>query len=702
MAYGSWTNVTQTVWNSNQWNGQTVYSIEIKYRYRQDANAGKSQVETIYVRCYEHIQGWGMPDATFHGNLGIASSSDMAGGTAIMPPASQANVYAEVTSSQLKEIDCNSSGDTSFKLYWKGYCTGTFDSYAPTDSAAKYIVVTLPHMDRNSVISSASNVTLTGNCTVKWKPFSTSHKYTLTFSMGGHTVTTSKLTPTAAEVSAGVMSYSYSMTLATWAPYILLAKTGSCTVTLTTYSGSTVIGSTSSKTIKVTVPTSAKPTLSQVTLSGSKSFQGVSFYITGYAVSAKINTYQTFYSASASKLNVTSVKSGTTEFTKTIDISTNPTGTYSIGAFSTAGTRTLKFTITDSRGYVSNEFSLTCDVTEYSNPSVSARHTIKNSTTINIEAIGNVSTVISNNVAYNNLKITIKMRNNTTRPSGSFIDVYTHTINLTPPGDSYAYNDQHDHDVSSYVGIAANLETDVVEYYIAVEDQLGKVITSAHMITGKKVLTLDHGGTLVHTWVPAKFDEVVEFNKKVTFNESPELSKASNSAYFTAKRTDIGSSVSLGVGSGGVNRGVYDGTSGAATNGWIIYDDDSHTYIPNWKNIGSDSLPIYFDSTGKPAAGASSHNQIQSVPVTYTGGARYSGLLFGYAGNSLARTGIYFIFCGTSSGYTLFVPIVESTYFTLTKFATNYGFTAAPAAGSTVAIRFEFRAIYGDWVDAVG
>ena len=57
------------------------------------------------------------------------------------------------------------------------------------------------------------------------------------------------------------------------------------------------------------------------------------------------------------------------------------------------------------------------------------------------------------------------------------------------------------------------------------------------------------------------------------------------------------------------NRGLYDTTNSA----WIIYLTTAadHVYVPKWKDKGSSTSPVYFNSSGEPAAGS-----------TYAGGTK--------------------------------------------------------------------------------
>lgn len=60
------------------------------------------------------------------------------------------------------------------------------------------------------------------------------------------------------------------------------------------------------------------------------------------------------------------------------------------------------------------------------------------------------------------------------------------------------------------------------------------------------------------------------------------ISKSSGDTYFHAKRTDKGNEVWFGVGSAGVNRGVYDGT----LKKWLFHTDGTTTFTNGNINIG--------------------------------------------------------------------------------------------------------------------
>lgn len=125
--------------------------------------------------------------------------------------------------------------------------------------------VTLDTIPRASVISSVSNVTLGSNCSVKWTPASTSFKYKIKFALGAWSYTTGYISPgvTSAYTYTGYQIPNTSALL----DDIPNSTTGTMTATLYTYNSSNAqIGSTSSKTFTVTIPSSVVPTVGTITL----------------------------------------------------------------------------------------------------------------------------------------------------------------------------------------------------------------------------------------------------------------------------------------------------------------------------------------------------------------------------------------------------------------------------------------------------
>lgn len=146
-----------------------------------------------------------------------------------------------------------------------------------------------------------------------------------------------------------------------WCAQIPNATSGTATVTVTTYNGSTALGSTS-KTFTITVPASVKPT---VTLSGTN--QSSNTAVSGWGI--LVQGYSTIkLTASASGAQSSTI----TNIAFSGDgVSQSGTGTtVTSNTLTTSGSRTWTVTVTDSRGRTGTA-TLTRTVYAYSNPSIS-------------------------------------------------------------------------------------------------------------------------------------------------------------------------------------------------------------------------------------------------------------------------------------------------------------------------------------------
>lgn len=153
-------------------------------------------------------------------------------------------------------IPHNDDGSKSITISATGGCPGTsVTSINCSDTVA------LDNIPRASSITSVSDATLGGKCSVKWTPNAATFRYKLKFSIGGRSYTSDAIHPNTTS------PYTYTgFTIPMDAAYeIPSGTTGTMTVTLYTYPDSTATthtGSPSSKTFTVTVPPSALPTVS--------------------------------------------------------------------------------------------------------------------------------------------------------------------------------------------------------------------------------------------------------------------------------------------------------------------------------------------------------------------------------------------------------------------------------------------------------
>lgn len=185
---------------------------------------------------------------------------------------------------------------------------------------------------RASTISSVtSSVSVTGSnaVTVNITRAASSFTHTVVFSFGSYSKTTT-----------GVgTSTSYTIPQS-WLNAIPNATSGTAKVTVTTYSGSTKIGSAVSKNFTLTVPSTVVPTISAVSLS--EAVSGLATQFGGY-VQGK--------SKIAAKITASGALSSTIKSYKTTIQGANFTAaSFTSGFLTKSGTSTATITVTDSRG----------------------------------------------------------------------------------------------------------------------------------------------------------------------------------------------------------------------------------------------------------------------------------------------------------------------------------------------------------------
>lgn len=214
--------------------------------------------------------------------------------------------------------------------------TGTFDTIARASSIA-------------SVTSSVS-VNGTNAVTVEISRKSSSFTHTVVFSFGSYSKTTT-----------GVgTSTSYAIPTS-WMNAIPNATSGTAKVTVTTYSGSTKIGSAVSKNFTLTVPSSVVPTISGVTMTEAVS-----------GLAAKFGAYVQNKSKIAVKITAAGAYSSTIKAYKTTIQGANFTSAnFTSGILTKSGTSTATITVTDSRGRTAST-TRSITVIAYAAPKITA------------------------------------------------------------------------------------------------------------------------------------------------------------------------------------------------------------------------------------------------------------------------------------------------------------------------------------------
>lgn len=267
------------------------------------------------------------------------------------------NPYLIQTTTQ--RVYHNNDGTKSITI--SARANGYADIYGPSSSTASSAdctasgTITLNTIPRASTITSVGNVTLGNACSVIWTPASSNFKYKIKFSLGSWSYTTDYISPS---VTSAYTYDDYTIpNTSALLDDIPNSTTGTMTATLYTYNSSnTQIGSASSKTFTVTVPSSVVPTVGTIT---------VTPQTYSYLIQNK-NTVKVSVSGCTAGTG-SSIKSYTFSGPGLSSTTTSTSATSSV--ISSSGTKTYTVTVTDNRGRTASKTaSVTCYA--YSQPSI--------------------------------------------------------------------------------------------------------------------------------------------------------------------------------------------------------------------------------------------------------------------------------------------------------------------------------------------
>lgn len=205
--------------------------------------------------------------------------------------------------------------------------SGTY--YGNVTASGSGVFNTIARASTISSVTSSVSVNGTNEVTVNITRAASSFTHTVVFKFGSYSKTTT-----------GVgTSTSYAIPTS-WLNAIPNATSGTATVTVTTYSGSTKIGSAVSKNFTLTVPSTVVPTISAVSLT--EAVSGIAAQFGGYVQSK---------SKIAVKITAAGVYSSTIKTYKTTIQGANFTAaSFTSGVLAKSGTSTVTITVTDSRG----------------------------------------------------------------------------------------------------------------------------------------------------------------------------------------------------------------------------------------------------------------------------------------------------------------------------------------------------------------
>ena len=224
--------------------------------------------------------------------------------------------------------------------------SGTY--YGNVTASGSGVFNTIARASTISSVTASVSVDGTNAVTVNITRASSSFTHTVVFSFGSNSKTTT-----------GVgTSTSYAIPTS-WLSAIPNGTSGTAKVTVTTYSGSTKVGSAVSKNFTLTVPSTVVPTISAVTLS-----EGTS------GIAAQFGVYVQGKSRLSVKITAAGAFSSTIKTYKTVVQGVTFTGaSITSGVMMHSGTSTVTITVTDSRGRTAST-TRSITVVAYSAPKI--------------------------------------------------------------------------------------------------------------------------------------------------------------------------------------------------------------------------------------------------------------------------------------------------------------------------------------------
>lgn len=470
------------------------------------------------------------------------------------------------------------------------------------------------------------------------------------------------------------------------------------TFAVSSYYNSTQIGSTSSKTATVTTTAAnSGPTLSGFT------------YADSYATTTAITENDQLFIQGYSKLTVTpgtaTPKNQATiaNYTATcngVSVSNTTGEALTVGAVSKSGTVAVVLTITDSRGYTA---SVTQNITvlAYAKPKVNTL-TLRRTNDIEAEMQlvfnGSISAITVDSVQKNSL-LYVRYRYKATSATSysSYVSILSA---VTQSGTSFSYSNlelrslaaDQSWDVHIQIRDQLNSLSSLDLYYVipqgtplvALRKQKVGINTPApeaalDVVGDAKVSGTLTAATLSGSLAPAKLSSAVPISKggtgattaaaartnlavlplaggtltgKVTSTYGDigivmQHGTASKDCGVSMKRTDTEVQMFVGVGTGGVNHGVYSNKLGK----WLVYGDGSNVYCNGTATNVTGTVAIGHGGTGATTAAAARTNlgitctslyngSLSSGSITFNYGNYNAYLILGQPGSATAIAGI--------------------------------------------------------------
>lgn len=314
------------------------------YKLRVDWSQSKNvSANTSTVTCKLYlVNDWSL---SISGRSDNTCTIDGAAQTFSSPAISSTGTHLLATVSRTVSHASDGSKSLTISAVFQIRATLSGTYYGTISASAN---ITLDSIPRASSVS-AGNMTMGTAGKININRASSSFTHTLTYSFGNTSGTI------ATKTTATSVSWTPALSLASQIPN---ATSGTCTITCTTYNGNTNIGS-KTCTFSLSVPASVKPTISSLTAS---------------RIDGEVPSAWGIYVQTKSKVKLT-INGAAGSYGSTIKSYSITGGGYSgsastltTGFLNNSGTITFKATVTDSRGRVSAEASVSITVTAYSPP----------------------------------------------------------------------------------------------------------------------------------------------------------------------------------------------------------------------------------------------------------------------------------------------------------------------------------------------
>lgn len=545
----------------------------------------------------------------------------------------------------------------------------------------------------NQVTADAATISIKLNVTV----YDASYAYTLALKNGSTTiVSVDGLTWSKGTADRTVVLTSSERTELLTAMANMKSFTG--TFAVTTYNGSTQIGSVSSKTATVTTTAAnSGPTLSGFTFADS------------YATTTAITGNDQLFIQGHSKLTVTpgtatpKNQATITNYTATcngVSVSNTTGAALTVGAVSKSGTVAVVLTITDSRGYTAS-VSKNITVLAYAKPKVNSL-TLRRTNDIEAEMQlvfnGSISAITVDSVQKNSL-LYVRYRYKATSATSysSYVSILSA---VTQSGTSFSYSNlelrslasDQSWDVHIQIRDQLNSLSSLDLYYVipqgtplvALRKQKVGINTPTPEAALDVVGDAKVSGTLTATTLsgalaPSKLSSAVPISKggtgattaaaartnlavlplaggtltgKVTSTYGDigivmQHGTASKDCGVSMKRTDTEVQMFVGVGTGGVNHGVYSNKLGK----WLIYGNGTDVICNGTATNVTGTVAIGHGGTGATTAAAARTNlgitctslyngSLSSGSITFNYGNYNAYLILGQPGSATAIAGI--------------------------------------------------------------